>query len=147
MASGSGERIVVGYDGSRSSVVALEWAMDEAHRRGARVEIVHAWQFPVVAFTGYGTTTLPLIAPEDLEKAAGEVKDDALAAAAKLDPTVEVTAGIKRGHPTEVLVAAAEGADLVVVGSRGRGGFTGMLLGSVSQTVASHAPCPVVIVR
>ena len=138
-------RVVVGYDGSEAAKAALRWAIDEARRRDATVEIIHAWQFPRIAFAGWGTTMVPLIAPADLERAAEEVERQALSDAAAVDATVEVTASASRGHPAEVLVAAAADADLLVVGSRGHGGFAGMLLGSVSHSVAAHAACPVVI--
>ena len=70
-----------------------------------------------------------------------------LAAVLGTEPSVRIEQEVLEGHPAQLLVTAAEGADLVVVGSRGHGGFVGMLLGSVSQHVAAHAPCPVLVVR
>jgi nucleotide-binding universal stress UspA family protein len=136
------QRIVVGVDGSQASLRALRWALDEARRRGATLEVVHAWHVPnagaYLDFIGY----LDVAAFED---DARRVVDQAL--------TAENVAGLSWVEPIIVqdsaaraLLDIAKGADLVVVGSRGRGGFTGLLLGSVSQQVAHHTPCPVVIV-
>jgi len=147
MAGSTGGRIVVGVDGSTPSKAALAWALEEARLRDASVQVVHAWQFPAVGLTTFGAAALPVIAPEDLEHAAEETVQQMLAAVADRAKAVEVTSSVERGHPAEALVAAAKGADLLVVGSRGHGGFTGMLLGSVSSHVVHHATCPVVVVR
>ena len=142
-----GGRIVVGIDGSSASKAGLRWALDEARLRGADVHLVHGWHFPAVAVSSYGAAALPVIAPEDLEKVAEEVLKDAVTEAASEAANVEVTASTVRGHPAQVLLAAAKGAALLVVGSRGLGGFAGMLLGSVSSQVIHHATCPVVVIR
>lgn len=139
--------IVVGYDGSPHARAALEWAMDEARRRNAGVHIVHVWQFPGMALTSYGEATLPVIVPDDIEMAALDVERSARAVAAGIDPEIDVTASVERGQPADVLIRESKGAELVVVGTHGRGGFAGMLLGSVSARVASHAACPVVVIR
>jgi nucleotide-binding universal stress UspA family protein len=141
------ETIVVGVDGSPESRAALAWALDEARLRGARVLAVHAWTAPEAYAFDAPTATMP--AMEDALRQVGErVLESAVSetvAAAEVDVPVErrvVDAG-----PAEALLAAAGDAALVVVGSRGRGGFASLLLGSVSNQVAQHAPCPVVIVR
>jgi len=140
-------RIVVGVDGSPASKEALAWALAEARLRQATVEVVHVWSFPTVGLTTYGTATLPAIAPADLEHAARETMDAVLARAVDQDHPVPLRTTVEEGHPVDVLLERAKGADLLVVGSRGHGGFAGMLLGSVSSHVVQHAPCPVVVVR
>jgi nucleotide-binding universal stress UspA family protein len=137
------QRIVVGVDTSDGARRALTWAVEEAKIRGAIVEAVHVWQLPVFAVTPLGT--LPIDTGE-FEVDAQKHFDD-LVDAMDVDGLV---APIERtfvaGHPASELVEAAEGADLLVVGTRGHGGFSGLLLGSTSQQVSHHAPCPVVIV-
>jgi nucleotide-binding universal stress UspA family protein len=132
------ERIVTGVDGSEAAQQALAWAVDEARRRNATIEVVHAWHQAGV--TGYNV----LGSFEVFEAKAREVLDAAVDGVDTTDVAVErklVTAGAGRA-----LIEEAKGAAMVVVGSRGRGGFSGLLLGSVSQQVATHAPCPVVII-
>ena len=147
MTVNGGARIVVGMDGSASAEQALTWAIGEAKLRRACVQLVYAWQFPGVALTHVGKTKVPVVAADDLEKAAEEFMHETLDAARQRDPSVEIEGCVQRGHPADALVRAGEGADLLVVGSRGQGGFVGMLLGSVSSHVVQHAPCPVVVVR
>ncbi|GAA2922658.1 MULTISPECIES: universal stress protein [Streptomycetaceae] len=134
--------IVVGVDGSDSSARALRWAAQEARLRGARLEVVHAWQFPSVGLPGVS----PPYPDEMFAPAARAVVDHAVAGLG----AGRVEAGIDRravkGHPSAVLVEASEDAALLVVGSHGHGGVAGTLLGSVSRRVAHHARCPVVIV-
>ncbi len=135
------ERIVVGVDGSEAGRDALRWALDEAGRRNATVEAVHAWHQPGALSYGY----LDQIDLEPFEDDARKVLDAAVdSVAIPGDPAVERR--LIPGGAAGVLVDEAKGADLLVVGSRGRGGFTGLMLGSVSQQVAHHAPCPVVII-
>jgi nucleotide-binding universal stress UspA family protein len=138
-------RIVVGIDGSDQSKEALRWALDEARLRGASLEVVYAWTMPV--YVGYGAAAGAVMDPAELREAAQE----------KIETTVEEVVGGKsdvkierkavEGLAAAALVDEADGADLLVVGSRGHGGFAGLLLGSVSQQCSQHAPCPVVIVR
>jgi len=135
------ERIVVGVDGSESAREALQWAIDEARRRNATVEAIYAWHQPFV--TGYaemGEVTI-----EEYAQDAQQVLDAAVEA---VDATgiAPVERKLLTGGAASTLVEEAKGAALLVVGSRGRGGFSGLLLGSVSQQVAHHAPCPVVII-
>jgi nucleotide-binding universal stress UspA family protein len=136
-------RIVVGVDGSEASCRALAWALDEARYRQCVVEAVYAWEVPyLVGYPAVGqlgtTATYQEVANETLDRVVGAADSSGLPA--------PISRVLVMGHPTATLLAQAQGADLIVVGSRGLGGFRGLLLGSVSQQVAHHATCPVVIV-
>ena len=135
-------RIVVGVDGSAPADAALAFAREEARLRQATLVAVTAWHEPYVA------PTVAPIGPDPglLADAARSTLADALRGAGLDAAGDDVERVVERGGPAEVLLRAAEGADLLVVGSRGRGGFTGLLLGSVSQQVVHHARCPVVVV-
>jgi nucleotide-binding universal stress UspA family protein len=138
---GGDERVVVGYDGSDSSRAALHWAVAEARARHAVLELVHAWQ---PAFVG-GDAFLPVPAEsEAMAEVAQRLLDTAVAAEDTSGVPVELTQACNA--PTPAILRAAERATLAVVGARGRGGFGGLLLGSVSDQVARHAPCPTVVV-
>ena len=141
MAEG-GNRIVVGVDGSSSSVQALRWAADQARRTGDRLEVVTTWEFP----TTYGWVP-PY--PPDFDPAgdARRLLEETVATELGDDPGIDVALVVVEGHAAPVLVDQARGADLLVVGSRGHGGFAGMLLGSVSEHCVHHASCPVMVVR
>jgi nucleotide-binding universal stress UspA family protein len=140
--------IVVGVDQSAGAEAALRFALEEARLRQATLRVVHAWQFGYIG--GGGLEGL-------LPAAGGELEEFRQGAAAALDQTLqEVVADqddvaierrVEQGVPAAVLVAESHGAELLVVGSRGHGGFAQLLLGSVSQQCAQHASCPVVIVR
>jgi nucleotide-binding universal stress UspA family protein len=135
------ERIVVGVDGSQSAREALQWAIDEARRRDASVEAIYAWHQPFV--TGYAY--MGELDLSHFEEEARQILDAAVDAVdASGIPPIERT--LATGGASGALVEAAKGASLLVVGSRGRGGFSGLLLGSVSQQAAHHSPCPIVIV-
>jgi nucleotide-binding universal stress UspA family protein len=136
--------IVVGVDGSEASREALRWAVDHARLRGARVRVVHAWW----AYPMGGAHDLP-------GHAAGSLGGDARAAVdafvtetfgGGLDVDLEI-ATVQGQQASAALIDAAKEADLLVVGSRGAGGFSSLLLGSVGQQVVHHASCPVVVVR
>jgi nucleotide-binding universal stress UspA family protein len=138
--AGVPRRVVVGVDGSPASDRALAWAVDEAVVRHADLVVVHAWQIPAAGeLAGFDV--------DRLDEGARSVLDQALA-------RVDVS-GLERpvdrrpvcAHPSSALLEAGEGAELVVVGARGRGGFSGLLLGSVSQQVAHHATGPLIVVR
>ena len=130
-------RIVVGVDDSEGARAALAWAVAEARQWGATLEVVMAWSVLVQPVREFQ--------PDFDEDAAAAVLDRLLA---EHDTDgVEVVRTLVNELPARALLHVAQGADLVVVGARGLGGFTGLLLGSVSQQVASHAPCPVVVVR
>ena len=136
--------IVVGVDGSDGSVHALEFALDEARIRGADVKAVSAWHIPVSAYnTGWVPVGVDL---SDFERIAKSALDKSLVEARAAESGVSVTPILREGQAADVLVAEAREADLLVVGSRGLGGFKGLLLGSVSQQCAHHAACPVAIV-
>jgi nucleotide-binding universal stress UspA family protein len=136
-------RVVVGASNSDNGRVALEWAVAEAAYRGAALEVVHAWTSPVVAFPT-GVAFDPTLITE--VEAAARSDLDALVADAVGDTGIDVTTTLVEGPTAAALIEAAAGADLVVVGTRGRGGFKALLLGSVSNKVLHHAPCSVAVV-
>ncbi len=140
MAAGMGFRIVVGVDGSDSSLAALEWALEEARLRSGQVHVVTAWHYPVI-----GDAAGKAEDHDSFGDNARHAHADALRRASETGLTV--TGEVTEGHPADVLLKAAAGADLLVVGSRGHGGFAGMLLGSVSSHAVHHAQCPVLVVR
>ena len=144
--SGTAPRIVAGVDGSESSLAALRWAVRQAELTGATVEAVIAWRYPVLPVP-VGPAPAAVIASADFEKAADKTVTDAIHAVAGSGSNVQVRAQAREGNAAQVLIDAAAGADLLVVGSRGHGGFTEALLGSVSQHCVHHAQCPVVIFR
>lgn len=137
-------RIVVGVD-SEGSRQALKWAIHEAELRGAAVDALHTWS----GYSWYGPGPAPVIpeSPATIESHARELLATEIEMALRDHADVVVEQIVSQGSPARGLIDASKGAELVVVGSRGRGGFTGLLLGSVSQQVAHHAHCPVVIVR
>jgi nucleotide-binding universal stress UspA family protein len=135
------ERIVVGVDGSQPAREALRWAIDEARRRDATVEAVYAWHQPFAA----GFAMEREIDLGHYEDDAQKVLDDAVDAMTEC-ADVAIERKLVAGSAAGALVDEAKGASLLVVGSRGRGGFAGLMLGSVSQQAAHHAPCPVVII-
>lgn len=142
---GSQGPVVVGVDGSLQSNRALGFAMEEAALRGAELVAVHAWRYPVS--TGPGDM-LPLVYDRQ-EQAAEEslLLAEAVAGWSERYPDVPVRRRVVRDWPAPALVAESRAAQLLVVGARGRGGFTGLLLGSVSQAVLHHSSCPVAVVR
>lgn len=133
-------RIVVGVDGSDHSAAALRWATDHARARGATLEVVHAWQQPDLG--GYA---LPPTTAENLERSAQEVLDNALRSITRRGLPVE--GRVVAGSPSATLLEAAKGADMLVVGARGRGGFGALTLGSTSDQCLHHATAPLAIVR
>ncbi|MFI9272036.1 universal stress protein [Kitasatospora sp. NPDC052896] len=135
-------RIVVGVDGSESSEEALRWAVRQAALVGATVDALIAWDYPRV----YGWPA-PTVETFDYEENARKVLAETISKAVGPEPPVEISSLSIQGDPATALLDAARGATLLVVGNRGHGGFTGALLGSVSQRCVHHAHCPVVIVR
>ena len=136
------ERVLVGVDGSEASRAALRWAAEEAKVRGVPLLAIEAWEFS------------PLMFAADVPVQLGDLKDTVEAHLAEVvreevgDPAgVDVREAVVEEAPVPAILGEATADDLIVIGSRGRGGFKGLLLGSVSQQVAQHAPCPVVIVR
>jgi nucleotide-binding universal stress UspA family protein len=136
------QRIVVGVDGSSPSKQALRWALKQAELTGAAVEAVHAWHIP----STNGWTPMFDLA-EGLSKAGERVLADTVAEVAGDRPAVTVRTRLVEGNAAAALIQAAKGADLLVLGCRGHGGFVGALLGSVSQHCVQHATCPVVVIR
>jgi nucleotide-binding universal stress UspA family protein len=152
--NGQGGRIVVGVDGSPGSRTALELAHEEARLRGAILHAIHVWRVPLgLALPEPSIAGHAPVSADDLDQLAARLREQAEALLDRMvsdelgdDPDVEVRREVVEANPAEALIESARGADLLVVGSRGLGGFRGLLLGSVGQHVAQHAPCPVAIV-
>jgi nucleotide-binding universal stress UspA family protein len=137
--------IVVGVDGSLGSKSALRWAMTQAQLTGAKVQAITSWQDPVMWGYTYGVPAL--YDAGDLATSAEKYLGETVAeVAGQQGQPADVLSRVVQGHPAEVLIKAATGADLLVVGSRGHGTFAGLMLGSVSQHCVQHSPCPVVVV-
>jgi nucleotide-binding universal stress UspA family protein len=156
--NGKAERVpavVVGVDGSAGGTEALRWALAESRLRNAPLRAVHAWMpgYSGMPAGGYGLlggsfgSSVPAVDPSDLQQATEELLERALADAGDDAGDVEIERLVIEGGAAEVLVGVAGPADLLVVGSRGHGGFAGLLLGSVSQQCVHHAGCPVVVVH
>jgi nucleotide-binding universal stress UspA family protein len=149
MASPAGTRtIVVGVDGSENSERALAWAIDDAKLRGAKLCVVTAWH--VAGYAHVAPGFVPILGSpidEPVEETARKIAETAAKRAR--DAGIDTEVVVRDAQPADMLVESAKRlrAQLLVVGSRGLGGFGGLLLGSVGQQVAHHAPCPVVIVR
>ncbi|CAN5432827.1 universal stress protein [soil metagenome] len=137
-------RIVVGFDGSRAGFEALRWAADAAGRSGDEVQLLECWREPIID----GRPWIEIY--EDPESGRRQVEADLNAtvdAIAVEHPGVVFSRTMLGDDPADALVVASEGATVLVVGARGRGGFTSLLLGSVSRRVAGAARCPVIVVR
>jgi nucleotide-binding universal stress UspA family protein len=160
--------VVVGIDGSEGSSKALAWAAQEARMRGATLRVVHAWRNRRLSSTSYLQARTPSEASglsawaeeayEEYRSQATSLSEDEpseaedsvasqIGAVLGASPDVSLERHVIQGRAAQAILEAAEDADLVVVGSRGHGGFAGLLLGSVSSQVAHHAHCPVTIVR
>jgi nucleotide-binding universal stress UspA family protein len=135
-------RIVVGIDGSECSVAALQWAAQQAHLTGSTLAVVMSWEWPNSYGYGY-------ILPDNYnpESDAHKMLEDAIEKVRGAFDGVQFDPVVVEGHPAPALVEAARGADLLVVGSRGHGEFSGMLLGSVSEYCTHHVSCPITVVR
>jgi nucleotide-binding universal stress UspA family protein len=138
-----GTEIIVGTDGSTSSVAAVRWAAREAQRRSLPLRIVHAFDWGWPAGRSAGTDELREPAQAEADATLADVDRQAR----EVEPGVTVRRSAVLGEPAPVLLDEAKEAALLVVGNRGRGGFASLLLGSVSQRVATHATCPVAVVR
>jgi nucleotide-binding universal stress UspA family protein len=134
-------RIVVGVDGSESGARALEWAIGEARHLGAAVDVVGAWALPLVDGLGFTAKV------GEAQGAARAIVKAAMDHVAEEAPAVVVRGETADGEPGPVLVDAAKGADLLVVGARGVSGLKRFFLGSTSEYCAGHASCSVVIIR
>ncbi|GIH95221.1 universal stress protein [Planobispora siamensis] len=135
--------IVVGFDGSEHSEAALDYAFTQARRRGARLRAVYAWQPPVLSAYALGYS----LVPDGLFEESADSVRRRLEPWREKHPDVELEESAVHGHPVPVLSDASRRADLVVVGSHGRGGFGSAVLGSVSHGVLHRAHCPVAVVR
>jgi nucleotide-binding universal stress UspA family protein len=150
MAAKSGNRIVVGIDGSEPSVEALRWAAQQARLTNSSLEVVMAWQVPASFGMGASSGYLPSydgLPPFDFAGTAKLTLDTAVKDAIGEPTDLQVDRIVIEGHPAAVLIEHSIGAQLLVVGSRGHGGFEGLVFGSVSEHVAGHAHCPVTVVR
>lgn len=134
-------RVLLGYDGSDSAKDALAFATEEAERRQARLLIAYAWTVPEF---GYGPTPSTV---DELEAAGRSLLEEAESVVKQRSPHLDVEISLTEGNPASRLIELCEQADLLVVGARGHGGFTSLLLGSVSDQLVHHAPIPVVVVR
>jgi nucleotide-binding universal stress UspA family protein len=135
------QRIVVGVDDSGGARAALAWALDEARRHQARITLVHAFVLEVAWIDRADMARWSDLQRRAAETALAQIVDDVSPPAG-----VEVDARVVEGNPVNVLIDASQDADLLVVGSRGRGGLAGVLLGSVSQRCVERAHCPVVVI-
>jgi nucleotide-binding universal stress UspA family protein len=137
--------IVVGFDGSPSAQDALEWAAAEATAMGRPLHIVHAFTWPMIGSScgelAVGSADAGFLAAAERLLAEAETRARSLA------PTIKITIQLIAAPAVSAMLRQAEDAELVVVGSRGLGGFTGLLLGSVGVALAAHAVCPVVVVH
>lgn len=143
--NGKKPRIVAGVDGSKPSIEALRWAVRQAELTGGVVDAVIAWQYPIAA-GGLGWAPTSGLDDTDYAELAAKALSTAVAEV-DVASDVPVHQLVLAGNPAQVLLDTAAGADLLVVGSRGHGGFTEALLGSVSQRCVHHAHCPVVVVH
>ena len=137
-----GGRIVVGIDGSPSSLDALSWAARQTDLTRSTLEIVMTWELP----SSYGWAA-PVPTDFDPEDDVRKALAAAVASVRASYPDLRIDPRAVSGHPAPVLVEASKGADLLVVGSRGHGEFVGMLIGSVSEHCVANAHCPVLVHR
>lgn len=142
----SHQRVAVGIDGSEGARRALDFAFDEASRRGWSLRVVHAWDVAVIGFDVDASTYPQGGILDDVRDVETRLSAEVLAGHTARYPDVEVQIRVERGSAARVLVDAASDCDLLVCGSRGRGGFSALLLGSVSHKVLHHAACTVAIV-
>lgn len=132
-------RLVVGVDGSEHGNAALRWAVEEAKVHEGEIVAVFAWQLPFVGVPGaFDRDEMEKVCKAFVEKAVSAVVSDA---------RVPITKLVAEGDVSASLIEAAKDADMLVLGSRGRGGFAGLKLGSVSQECVQHAACPVVVIK
>jgi nucleotide-binding universal stress UspA family protein len=151
----SGDRtVVVGVDGSVEAGAALRFGIEEARLRKAPLSAIHVWTLgstgaEAFPFSGgsRGWVTARGLDFSEIRRAAEELLETAVAAAAQEGDGVEIETQLVEGIPADVLIGAVGPDDLLVVGSRGRGALAGVLLGSVSAQCVHHAPCPVVVVH
>jgi nucleotide-binding universal stress UspA family protein len=136
--------IAVGVDGSDCSEKALGWAVEEAVRRGCTLRVIHAW-YHLGQAAGLGLATLA--DPQVLHDSSQAMVERMVGPWREKYPDADITVTLAETAPVTALIEASRTADLVVVGSRGHGGLATLMLGSVSNALAHHSECPVVIVR
>jgi nucleotide-binding universal stress UspA family protein len=142
--AGAMQTVVVGVDGSKGAEEAVAFAAKEAVLRKLPLLVVCAWEIPALA----DMSLAPLdVVAEGLAQEARGIVARAIAQATALEPSLHCESEVREGQAADVLLGAAQGAALLVVGHRGLGGFTALLLGSVSMQVVQHAHCPVAVVR
>jgi len=137
--------IVVGVDGSAGSRTALVWAAAEAADHGADLVVLNVWEHTLLPPAGSVSVSERFV-PDESQRTAEDLLQ-VIREELGQEPPVFVQPRVKQGRPAKVLIEESEGADLLVVGKRGHGGFAGLVLGSVSQHVAAYAKCPVAVVR
>ncbi|MEV6495671.1 universal stress protein [Actinoplanes sp. NPDC051633] len=142
---GSWQTIVVGVDGSPSSRKALAWAAAEAADHGANLTVINVWEHTLLPPAGSVSVSEHYV-PDPSQRTAEDLLQ-VIKEELGEDPPVLVQPQVKQGRPAKVLIEESAGADLLVVGERGHGGFAGLVLGSVSQHVAAYAKCPVTVVH
>ena len=135
--------IVVGIDGSQSSVATLEWAAQQAEITRSSLEVLITWEWPLIGLGGVS----PLPSDYDPARDAAEMLLNAVQRVQGDFPDVVMHPSVREGRPSPILMDAAKRADLLVVGTHGRGELSAVLLGSVSEDCVHHAPCPVVLIR
>jgi nucleotide-binding universal stress UspA family protein len=138
-------KIVVGVDGSDGSREALRWAFAEATLRNDALEVVIVWQYPITAsLPTFGAMTTPDDFETDARSTLLTLLDNE---GINVESPIPVSTLVAEGNAARALLDASDSADLLVVGSRGHGGFAGVLVGSISQQCVHHAKCPVVVVH
>lgn len=141
MSAASDGKIVVGVDGSEPSKAALRWALRQAELTGGWVSAVISWDAPPI----YGWEAAP--SREDLNSDSAHILGEVIAEVTSGHSDISIEREIVNGHPAKALLSSAEGAEGLVLGNRGRGGFTKALLGSVTAYVTHHATCPITVIR
>lgn len=133
--------IMAGYDGSTSAKKALLWAAQEAELRKSELRVVHSWEYPTLPYGAYPSEG------EDLEASAQEMLDAGVTFITEKFPNLKVTSQLTEGHPVVNLIKLSKSCDMLVVGSRGHGGFSTLVLGSVSSQLAHHCQLPLMIIH
>jgi nucleotide-binding universal stress UspA family protein len=137
--------VLVGVDGSPSSRKALTWAAAEAALHGAELIVLNVWEHTLPPPAGSVSVSERYV-PDPSQRTAEDLLQEIKEVLGE-DPSLVVQPRVKQGNPAKVLIEQSADAQLLVVGTRGHGGFRGLVLGSVSQHVAAYAKCPVTVVR
>ena len=139
------QTVLVGVDGSESSHKALTWAAAEAADHGAGLVVLNVWEHTLLPPAGSVSVSERYV-PDPSQRTAEDLREEITGVLGEAPPIV-VQPRVKQGSPAKVLIEESADVDLLVVGTRGHGGFRGLVLGSVSQHVAAYARCPVTVVR